>query len=176
LQGHRLALQEAGLPWSPELVAESQEASVEIGMRMTERLLALPTGRPDALIANNHLLLIGLLRAVRGSGLRVPDEMGVVGFDEYPWTPLMDPPLTVVHQPRPQIGEAAARRLIQRVRGEVKGPGETLLIEPTLIVRSSCGVLRRAARDGAELRRSPVSPGNEPPGMARDALPGYMTA
>jgi LacI family transcriptional regulator len=176
LKGHRLALREAGLSWSPELVAESQEASVEIGMRLTERLLALPTGRPDALIANNHLLLIGLLRAVRGSGLRVPDEMGVVGFDEYPWTPLMDPPLTVVHQPRPQIGEAAARRLIQRVRGEVKGPGETLLIEPTLIVRRSCGTPRRAAQEGADFRRTPILPADEPPDTLRDALPGFATA
>lgn len=149
LQGYARALGEAGRSVEPELVAESRQASEEAGYRATERLLGLPGGRPDALIASNHLLLVGLLKALRAQGLRVPAEVGVVGFDEYPWTPLMDPPLTVVHQPRVRIGETAARRLIQRVRGEIKGPGDLLLIEPSLIVRESCGA--GGSRGGSSL-------------------------
>jgi LacI family transcriptional regulator len=93
-------------------------------------------------MASNHLLLVGMLKALRAHGLRVPGDVGVVGFDEYPWTPLMDPPLTVVHQPRLLIGETAARRLTGRVRGDIHGEGEILSIEPTLIVRTSCGAPR----------------------------------
>jgi LacI family transcriptional regulator len=145
LQGYHLALQEAGLEAMPDLVAESREASEGIGFRLTEHLLRLPSGRPDAMIASNHLLLLGVLQALGAHGLRIPEDMGVVGFDDYPWTPMMAPPLTVVHQSRIHIGETAARRLIRRVRGEVTGAGETFLIEPSLIVRSSCGASRRSA-------------------------------
>ena len=153
LRGYTRALEEAGLAVAPDLTAESCDASESSGFRTTERLLALPGGRPDALMASNHLLVVGILKALRAHGLRVPEDVGVVGFDEYPWTPLMDPPLTVVHQPRPLIGETVARRLIQRVRGEVRGAGETLLIEPTLIVRKSCGAPGRAAHGDASRDR-----------------------
>jgi len=163
LRGYRRALQEAGLPAEPALIAESREASAECGFRMAEQLLSLSPNRPDALMVSNHLLLVGLLRALRAHALRVPEDVGVVGFDEYPWTPFMDPPLTVVHQPRPQIGETVAHRLIQRVRGEIKGTGELLVIQPTLIVRESCGA---PGRMGAPSERRAASAGVAPDGPA----------
>jgi LacI family transcriptional regulator len=143
-RGYVRALEEAGRTVEDELLPQSYEASEETGFRTTERLLELPAGRPDALMASNHLLAVGMLKALRTHGLTVPEDVGVVGFDEYPWTPLMDPPLTVVHQPRPLVGTTAARRLIQRVRGEQRGPGEILDIAPSLIVRESCGATMRS--------------------------------
>ncbi|MFA5028486.1 MAG: LacI family DNA-binding transcriptional regulator [Candidatus Methylomirabilota bacterium] len=149
LRGYVRAVEEAGLPVSLELLPESRESSETSGYDATARLLACPAGRPDAFMASNHLLLVGMLKALRGHGVQVPRDAGVVGFDEYPWTPLMTPPLTVVHQPRPLIGQTAAGRLIQRVRGEVRGPGEVFRIEPTLIVRESCGGQERCSRNGS---------------------------
>jgi LacI family transcriptional regulator len=168
LRGYRRALAEAGLDGSPDPVVESTQASEASGYDATERLLTLPVGRPDAFMASNHLLIVGMLKALRHHGLRIPQAAGVVGFDEYPWTPLMDPPLTVVHQPRPLIGETVARRLVGRVRGEVAGAGETLAIKPALIVRESCGsALRSRAAVGREAAGAIA---------ARDACLAHTTA
>lgn len=165
LQGFTRALREAGQAPSPELIEASHEASEAIGFHATERLLAAPGGRPDALMACNHLLALGVLSALRAHRLRVPADAGVVGFDEHPWTLLMDPPLTVVHQPRDRIGETVARRLIRRVRGEATGPGQTIVIEPSLIVRASCGAGERPRppRTAAELALADV-PAADPAG------------
>jgi len=74
LRGYRRALEEFGLTPEPGLAAESREASEGGGYGDTERLLALPGGRPDALMASNHLLVVGMLKALRAHGLRVPED------------------------------------------------------------------------------------------------------
>jgi DNA-binding LacI/PurR family transcriptional regulator len=131
-------------------VIESREASPEAGFKAADELLGRGRSRPDALMATNHLLVVGMLTAVRRRRLRVPADIAVVGFDDYPWVALMDPPLTVVDQVRPRVATSAAQRLVERVRGELRGPGEVVLNEPALIVRASCGAGRQR---GARRRR-----------------------
>lgn len=98
---------------------------------------------PDAVLASNELLLHGSLRAIREVGLRVPDDIAVVGFDEFSWAGLVDPPMTVVDQHIDQIGGEAGRLLLKAIAGGPQASGaamkEPLLVRADLKVRRSCG-------------------------------------
>ena len=80
----------------------------------------------------------GALRAVRELGLRMPDDVALVGFDDLDWTTLVDPPITVVAQPVAELGRAVAERLLARLRGDTGVPRE-LRLRTRLVVRGSCG-------------------------------------
>jgi Periplasmic binding protein-like domain len=94
--------------------------------------------RPDALVCANDQMAIGALRALAARGIRVPDDIAVVGFDDIFPASLCDPPLTTVSQPMRTIGERACERLIERIvdpslRSKVE------LLPTELVLRSSCG-------------------------------------
>jgi hypothetical protein len=83
-------------------------------------------------------MAIGVLRALAAAGVRVPDEMAVVGFDDIYPSSLFDPPLTTVYQPMRMLGERACARVLERIADPSLGPAIELL--PTeLVLRSSCG-------------------------------------
>jgi LacI family transcriptional regulator len=121
--------------------------SVASGQLGTERLLAAGGELPDALICANDQMAIGALRALAVAGIRVPEDIAVVGFDDIFPASLCDPPLTTVHQPIRMLGERACDRLIARIADPALRPKLELL--PTeLVLRSSCG-----CPPGAEQRR-----------------------
>jgi LacI family transcriptional regulator len=122
--------------------------TVQSGEEAGEKLLALPPEeRPDAVVCANDQTAIGLLKALGRGGVRVPEEMAVVGFDDiYPGS-LFHPALTTVHQPMRLLGERACARLLDRIAH----PGRRQKVEllPTeLVLRSSCG-----CPPGTEIRR-----------------------
>jgi LacI family transcriptional regulator len=93
---------------------------------------------PDAVVCANDQMAIGLLQAFNRAGVRVPDDVAVVGFDDIFPASLCDPPLTTVHQPMRLLGERACARLLDRIRRPSLRPKVELL--PTdLVLRSSCG-------------------------------------
>jgi LacI family transcriptional regulator len=104
----------------------------EGGHAAARSLLALREP-PDALFVCNNLMTLGALHAIREAGLRVPEDVALVGFDEAPWTALTSPALSVVEQPAYEMGRAAAMRLAERGRG---GAAHVVLA-PTLHVRAS---------------------------------------
>lgn len=104
----------------------------EGGHRAARSLLALPDP-PDALFVCNNLMTLGALHAIREAGLRVPEDVALVGFDEAPWTALTSPALSVVEQPAYEMGRAAALRLAEPGSGDVRH----LVLAPTLRVRES---------------------------------------
>lgn len=105
------------------------------GYQQMQSLLAGST-RPDAVFVANNLMTIGALRALREASVPVPDEMGVVGFDDMPWAPLLHPPLTTVAQPIYDLGSETARLLLSRLDGYRGGPRHVVL-SPSLEVRAS---------------------------------------
>jgi LacI family transcriptional regulator len=122
------------------LVGSSQGSfSVLSGMEAGERLLAARTEPfPDAVICANDQTAIGVLQAFARAGVRVPDQVAVVGFDDIFPGSLYDPPLTTVHQPMRLLGERAVGRLLDRITRPGLRPKVELL--PTeLVLRSSCG-------------------------------------
>jgi LacI family transcriptional regulator, galactose operon repressor len=126
--------------------------SVRSGELAGENLLAsYRTALPDAVVCANDQMAIGVLRAFAADGVRVPQDIAVVGFDDIALGSLYDPSLTTVHQPMHMLGERACTRLLDRIANPDLSPAVELL--PTeLVLRSSCGCSGEAAT------RQPVLP------------------
>ncbi|MER6714948.1 substrate-binding domain-containing protein [Streptomyces sp. NPDC006386] len=134
LDGYRSALRAAGLPADPGLVAHAP-LTREDGCAAARSLLALPD-RPTAIFAANDLQALGVYQAAREAGLRIPDDLSVVGFDDLPVVAWVDPPLTTVHQPLTEMAVAATELALALGRGE-EAPQIGLELATTLTVRSS---------------------------------------
>jgi LacI family transcriptional regulator len=142
----RLAMQAviASTPGARLVGAHSGRFSVKSGEAAAEQMLADFGGGtperelPDAIVCSNDQMAIGVLRTLAARGIRVPEDVALVGFDDiYPAT-LCDPPLTTVRQPIRGIGERACEQLIERIANPTLRPSVELL--PTeLVIRSSCG-------------------------------------
>jgi LacI family transcriptional regulator len=129
-------LQDNGIPPIPELIRPGLFRQ-ESGYKLTLELLDLPQ-RPTAIFAANNVLTLGMLQALHERGIRIPEDIAVVGFDDMPWAGALWPPLTVVAQPTYQLGQEAARMLLRRIDAP-QLPAENLVLSPALIVRRSCG-------------------------------------
>ena len=116
--------------------------AVQSGQEAAERLLAdtRAVGRPlpDAIVCANDQMAIGVVRTLTARGIRIPEEVAVVGFDDIFPASLTDPPLTTVHQPMRKIGERGCDRLIERITDPTLRPRVELL-PAELVLRSSCG-------------------------------------
>ncbi|GAA4751820.1 LacI family DNA-binding transcriptional regulator [Modestobacter marinus] len=132
--GHRAALEAAGLTVDPALMRVG-DFSHEAGFRAATELLQLPEP-PTAVVAANDQMALGAFEAVRRAGLRVPEDVSVVGFDDLPVAQWSSPPLTTVHQPLSEMGSLAARTVLRLVRGEhLETP--RLELSTRLVVRES---------------------------------------
>jgi LacI family transcriptional regulator len=132
-----------------ELAGSSQGSfTVHSGEEAGAKLLAACGEQlPDAVVCANDLMAIGVLRAFAGAGVRVPEQVAVVGFDDIFPASLCDPPLTTVHQPMRLLGERACTRLLDRIARPGMSPKAELL-PAELVLRSSCG-----CPPGTETRR-----------------------
>jgi LacI family transcriptional regulator len=134
--GYEKALAEFGMELDPNLV-RTASFSIDASVAQTMRLFELPEP-PDAIFATNHSAVIGALQAIRSLGKAVPEEVAVIGFDDYPWMSLLDPPLTTIAQPMYRLGKLAAELLIQTIEGQVKEP-KSIVLETNFMHRKSCG-------------------------------------
>ena len=142
-EGFRAALVERGLPVDETMIHAG--ASIDGAAAVATELL-LRSDRPSALAVGNNMSMIGVMRAVRAAGLRVPEDIALVGFDDFEWADCFEPRLTVVAQPVEEIGRKAAELLVRRIStssqdGEAPKP-QVVRLRPTLVVRDSCGCRR----------------------------------
>jgi LacI family transcriptional regulator len=114
---------------------QGDDPSPNLGYQATKELLSRKP-RFTALFTYNDIAAIGAIRAIRESGLRVPKDVSVVGFDDIREAAYHLPSLTTVRQPLRQMGEIAARTLVERIEGQKKYPSE-IAIKPELVVRES---------------------------------------
>jgi DNA-binding LacI/PurR family transcriptional regulator len=134
LAGFHSAMQAAGVAVVPELVTDAP-LTREGGYAAAVELLAR-ADRPTAVFASNDLQALGVYRAAREAGLRIPQELSVVGFDDLPVGAWVDPPLTSVRRPLAEMAAAAAELALALGRGEE--PGQVgLEMATTLTVRES---------------------------------------
>lgn len=139
LAGYRDALKAHGIPYEEELVAEG--GFTEVGaMAAVTKLLPL---RPEAFFVQSDTMAAGVMRALRSHGLRVPEDVAVVGFDDIPLAAVLDPPLTTVRQPIRLLGFMAVELLVDLLDGHRSGLRENTVLPVELVVRSSCGVTRK---------------------------------
>jgi len=136
LVGYKLALEEAGLPFSPQLVRHG-DFSETVGAAIVGEWL--DTGSfPRAIFVASDEMACGALESVKARGQSVPDDIVIVGFDDLPSASHVDPPLTTVRQPLHDMGKKAMEILLEQIAGkEVSLDGVEL--ETELIIRESCG-------------------------------------
>jgi len=131
LNGYRRALDSAGAPKPVTVVAG---ISVAAGARAFDSLPKVKD-RPTGVLAMSDMAAIGVMSAAQASGLRIPEDLSVVGFDDVPASAWTNPPLTTVRQPIVEKGRLAARFLIQRMKGiKVESPAP---LSTSLVVRNS---------------------------------------
>jgi LacI family transcriptional regulator len=160
-QGYCDALNEAGISLDPALVLEG-DFMPQTGSTCANAFFDLPAeNRPTAIFAASDYMAYGAISAAQQRGLRVPEDMAVVGFDDNPSSAHMEPALTTVQQPFNEMGRRAAEILLALVdtprpvnglhrNGRMSHMSASLFDEPiriklptSLIVRSSCGASRR---------------------------------
>lgn len=134
--GYCQALVAHGLPINEALIQGDGFFKEDNGYHAMRYVLGrMP--RPTAVFAANDLIAMGALAALRDTGLRVPDDIAVVGFDDIPAAKLVSPPLTTISQFPEQLGRRAAEMLFERLEGTVTGGGRCELMPHELIVRES---------------------------------------
>lgn len=132
-------LVEAGIPFRPELYASvGIDPYVHTGFQAASNLLALPVEeRPTAILAFNDLLALGIIHAVRTHGLRVPEDISVIGCDDIPMATYAYPPLTTINQPKYEMGKLAVATVRKMAQESQEQTGSFTLMESTLIIRAS---------------------------------------
>ena len=136
LRGYQTALSESGIAPDASLVVQGDLSELS-GHRAVTLLLELGS-RPTAIFAANDSMAIGALSALHESGLRVPQQMAVAGFDDIPLARYMNPPLSTVHVDISLLGERAAALLLSSLQ-QGRRPPQQLQLSTTLVIRSSCG-------------------------------------
>ena len=144
LEGYRAALAAHEIVVDPAVVV-SGDSRPESGRRLAAKLLDLPD-RPTALLVGNGMMTLGALEAIHAQGLRIPDELAVVGYDDMPWALALTPALTVVRQPGYELGVRAMELLRQRIREPARSI-TTVMLEPELVVRGSSVARTATGRD-----------------------------
>ncbi len=137
--GYQFAVNAAGLE---SHIVESEDTTPETGQ---DAFLRAIKDRPEttAIVASNDAMAIGAMRAARQLGIKMPQEMAIVGFDNIFWSAYADPSLTTVSIPTIEVGRLAARLLLERLYGTVTASSRTI-VATQLVIRNSCGCMEAA--------------------------------
>jgi len=135
LQGYQQALKEAGIPFDESLVRIGEFSALS-GWSMGNDLLSMAEP-PTAIFACNDMMAIGLLRAAHEKGVRVPNDMALIGFDDIEPVSFTNPPLTTIAQPKIEMSNKATQLLIQRIKNPQRDHQYEIL-PVSLVVRGSC--------------------------------------
>ena len=134
VRGYRAGMRDAGL--DGDLIADGG-SNADRASVATHALLDRDDP-PTALVSGNNHMTIGVLRALKSRGLRVPDDVALVGFDDFDWADLFAPRLTVIAQPTARLGERAVELLLSRL-DDPQQPPRTERLAATFVHRDSCG-------------------------------------
>jgi LacI family transcriptional regulator/LacI family repressor for deo operon, udp, cdd, tsx, nupC, and nupG len=136
IAGYKAAHKKHGIPVDPKII-RGRESNFISGVEISKELLALPQ-RPTAIFTANNLLTLGALETILQQGLKIPEEIAIVGFDDVYWATSLNPPLTAVRQHGFEIGQRAIELLYQRIQHPERLPAN-VIVKTELMVRKSCG-------------------------------------
>src|SRR5690625_101566 len=131
--GYMKALQEQNIPVQEEYICYSQQLDFEYGQQAMRKILHVDD-RPTAVFAVSDLLAIGALKEIHSNGLRVPEDIAVVGFDKIDFSNMTHPTLTTIAQPMYKMGTIAAQMLMDKIKGEEV---ESVILDHELVIRGS---------------------------------------
>lgn len=133
--GYKKALLEGGISEDPRFILNG-DWSANSGKAAVSKLLSYGV-HFSAIFAQNDWMALGAMSALRNAGLRIPQDVSVVGYDDLPITAFFDPPLTTIQQPVEQFGKTAAEVLINHIKQPDLRP-EIIKLDPVLMIRETC--------------------------------------
>jgi len=136
-EGYIKALTERGRNIDESLIVEGDFTEAG-GYYAMQQLLP---NKPDAVFAASDIMAIGAMRAIREAGLRVPEDIALVGFDDLPLATMPEPRLTTIRQPVYQFGVKAVEILLDLIENGIEPP-RRIIMDTELIIRNSCGASR----------------------------------
>ncbi len=131
--GYQRALKEHGLPLNDDYIIYTKHLGFEHGQQAVKKILAIQD-RPTAIFAVSDLLAIGALKEINASGLHVPNDVAVVGFDKIDFSSMTNPTLTTIAQPMYKMGTVAGEMLIDKIRGNEV---DNVILNHELVLRES---------------------------------------
>jgi LacI family transcriptional regulator len=143
-KGYKRALRAHGIPLDPGLVRtgdNTQDSGYWHGLELLR-----PANRPTAVLGCSLLATLGVLTAIQELGIACPSEVSLVGFDDCSWSSLVSPPLTMVRQPATELGAAAAKVILTRLRARGHEVLNGVLLATQLIVRNSTAAPYRGSQ------------------------------
>ncbi|QUJ69661.1 substrate-binding domain-containing protein (plasmid) [Photobacterium sp. GJ3] len=133
-EGYKRAMNEAGLPIQPDWIVES-DFECDGGYRAFQQICASGS-LPTALFVCNDMMAMGVIHAAYEQGIRIPDDLSIIGYDDIHIAKFMTPSLTTIHQPKYRLGQAAVETLLKRINKEITDT-QVVQLEPTLVKRQS---------------------------------------
>ncbi|MBD3289581.1 LacI family DNA-binding transcriptional regulator [candidate division KSB1 bacterium] len=138
LEGYRQALIDHNIPIRKDLIIQAG-SNIEDGYRTGTALFSSSGDKPTAVFCYNDLVAVGLVDALVEMGIGIPEQVSVIGFDDIAFCESARIPLTTVHMPTYEIGEAAATLLINQILVRDKVLNEKIVLDAHLVKRQSCG-------------------------------------
>ncbi|MED0714933.1 MULTISPECIES: LacI family DNA-binding transcriptional regulator [Aeribacillus] len=135
LKGFKQGMMQHDIAIEPNLIQEG-DFSFESGFNLMTKLLAL-TEPPTAVFASSDEMAIGAIKAIKAKGLKVPDDISIVGFDDIKFASIFEPALTTVSQPMFEIGQKAMELLIKLIQKD-KLEKTQYILEDQLVIRETC--------------------------------------
>ncbi len=135
LEGYKLALLEKGIPLDQSLLLQNN-LSDQSGAEAAQQILKMAK-LPDGIFSSNDTSAVAIIRELTQAGIKVPDQIAVVGFNNDPISKVIEPNLTTINYPGEEMGEIAALTLINRLRKLPSTNLNTIVLRHELIVRQS---------------------------------------
>lgn len=132
-EGYKQALSDNNYEFNESFVKKGH-ASLENGYKMAKEFVEQK--QVSAVFVANNIMTMGAISYFQEQYIKIPDEMAIVGFDDYDWAKIINPPLTTIKQPAFELGQKAAEVILDRIRNQQQEPQEYIL-DTTLIVRKS---------------------------------------
>ncbi|MHB0912318.1 MAG: LacI family DNA-binding transcriptional regulator [Armatimonadota bacterium] len=136
-EGYKAALSEAGIEFDPSLLVAAVP-TYKGGYDAARELLARKV-EVSSIFFNNDEMAIGAMKAIREAGLRVPEDIAIIGFDNIEAGEYAPVPLTTIAQPVEELASKAVELLFSRLKGESDGGPKLIQVKPDLVIRESCG-------------------------------------
>jgi LacI family transcriptional regulator len=135
--GYKRALEDYAISYQDELVFEG-DFTIESGYELTKKLIESEM-KTDAIFIANNSMSLGAYKYIKEQGLKIPQDIALYGFDDPEWADVVDPPLSGITQPAFELGVYAAQKMINVILGTCPETREVKYLDPSMIIRKSCG-------------------------------------
>jgi LacI family transcriptional regulator len=153
VQGFRAALENGGCAFPAQWMIHTRTVLPADSAQAVDALLAL-SERPTAVFVTADSLAIGFIHRLRERGVRVPEDIAVVGYDDIRYATFMEVPLTTIALPKYEMGRRAAEILFERIGSEEEsGDFQHIRLTPELVIRRSCGAVGTAGSDVRQMKK-----------------------